>query len=77
MTTSIGSTMKTVAITSNLAVLHAILANAAERSADAHALILRGEQNAAIGALLDLDDVLNDAKSLYGAALAMHRSKGL
>lgn len=77
MTTSIGSTMKNVAITSNLAVLSAILANAAERGADAHALMLRGEQNAAIGALLDLDAVLNDAKSLYGAALAMHRSKGL
>jgi len=38
-------------------------------------LILRGERNAAIGTLLGLDERLNEAKALYDAALALHRSK--
>ncbi len=68
MNTKIGNSMTTVAIAANLAM-------AAERSAEAHEIILRGEQNGAIGTLLDLDVLLNDAKALYAAALALHRSK--
>ena len=76
MRTNIESTMKIVAITANLAALHAILKHAAERSAEAHGVILRGERNGAIGALLGLDAILEDAKTLYGAAMALHRTEG-
>jgi hypothetical protein len=76
MNTNSGPAVSTLAITANLAVLHSILANAAERSAEAHELILRGERNGAIGAISGLDSILDDAKALYAAAMALHRMPG-
>jgi hypothetical protein len=76
MNTNAGLAVRTLAITANLAVLHSILANAAERSAEAHELILRGERNGAIGAISGLDSILEDAKALYVAAMALHRTTG-
>jgi len=74
---TIQSKVKVAAIAANLAVLNEVMTTAAKRSAEAHELAQNGERNGAIGALLDLDSILDDAKALYGAALALHRSKGL
>ena len=63
------------AIAANLEALHLILEDAANRSAEAHELMQRGERNGAIGTALGLDIVLEDAKALYGAALALHRTR--
>lgn len=71
------SNVKGAAIAANLAALNEVMAAAAKRSAEAHELAQGGECNGAIGALFDLDSILDDAKALYGAALALHRSKEL
>ena len=71
------STLQTIAITANLAALHVILAKAAERTAEAHAHILRGERNGAIGTVIDLDRTLDEAKALFLAAIALHRTANL
>lgn len=74
MKTNMGNNMRRIAIAANLGALLTILTEIAERSVEAHAFILRGEQNAAMGALLDFDVQLSDARALYAAALALHRS---
>ena len=71
------SKARVAAIAANLAALNEVMTTAAKRSAEAHELAQSGEGNGAIGALLDLDSILDDAKALYGAALALHRSKVL
>ena len=71
------SKAKAAAIAVNLAAMNELMTIAAKRSAEARELAQSGEGNGAIGALLDLDSILDDAKALYGAALALHRSKGL
>jgi len=71
------SMAKIAAIAANLAALNDVMTTAAKRSAEAHELAQSAEVNGAIGALLDLDSILDDAKTLYGAALALHRSKWL
>lgn len=71
------SKTKIAAIAANLEALNELMATAAERCTDAHELAESGECNGAIGTLLDLDSILDEAKALYGAALALHRSKGL
>jgi len=71
------SKAKVAAIVANLAALNEVMTAAAKRSAEAHELARSGECNGAIGALLDLDSILDEAKALYGAALALHRSKPL
>jgi hypothetical protein len=65
-----------MAIAANLAALNVLLTAAAKRSAEAHELAQTGECNAAIGAILDVGSILDDAKALYGAALTLHRTKG-
>ena len=72
---SITSNAQTAAITANIAALHAILLTAVERAGEAHSDIQLGECNRAIGALIDLDRILDEAKALYGAALSLHRSR--
>jgi hypothetical protein len=67
---------KGLAIAANLAALNDLLTTAAKRSAEAHELAQTGECNAAIGAILDVGSILDDAKALYGAALTLHRTKG-
>lgn len=66
---------KGMAITANLAALNDLLTTAAKRSAEAHELAQTGECNAAIGAILDLGSMLDDATALYGAAITLHRTK--
>lgn len=60
------------AIAANLEVLHLMLMDAAQRSAEARELMQRGERNGAIGMALGLDVILDNAKALYIAALALH-----
>jgi hypothetical protein len=67
--------VKGMAIVANLAALNDLLTTAARRSTDAHELAQTGECNAAIGAILDVGPILDDAKALYGAALTLHRTK--
>lgn len=69
--------IKDTAIAANLGALSALLAAAATRSAEAHQLIQAGERNGAIGTALGLDRILDDAKALYLAAVALHRSTEL
>lgn len=69
--------VKINAIAANLKALHALLAVAATRSAESHQLIQKGERNGAIGAVLELDAILEDAKALYGAVIALHRLRAL
>jgi hypothetical protein len=66
-------TSKVRAIASNIRMLNAILGTAATHSAEAHNLIVHGKCNGAIGALVSLGSILDEAKALYGAALALHR----
>jgi len=77
MTVETQSKVKMAAIEANLAALNEVMTTAAERCAEAHELAESGECNGAIGALFDLGSVLDDAKALYGAALALHRTRGL
>lgn len=69
--------MKINAIAANLKALHALLAVAATRSAEAHQLINSGECNGAIGTVLELDRILDDAKALHAAAIALHRLRAI
>ena len=71
------SKVKVAAIAANLAALNDVMTAAAKRCAEAHELAQRGERNGAIGTLMDLGSALDEAKALYGAALALHRTKGL
>jgi hypothetical protein len=64
-----------MALAANLAALNDLLTTAAKRGAEAHELAQTGECDAAIGAILDVGSVLDDAKALYGAALTLHRTK--
>ena len=77
MNASNHSKAKTTAIAANLATLDKLLTTAAKRSAEAHEFAQTGECNSAIGAMFDLDSILDDAKALHGAALALHRTKRL
>lgn len=72
---SIPADVKTQAISANLKALRALIAAAAKQSAEANLLIQSGELNGAIGTVLGLDAILEDAKALYGAAIALHRLK--
>ena len=73
MGTNVPSEVKVNAIGANLKALHAVLTVAATRSAEACEVIGNGECNGAIGTVLELDIILDDAKALYGAAIALHR----
>jgi hypothetical protein len=76
MNTNTPPKVKGLAIAANLAALNDLLTTAAKRSTEAHELAETGECNAAIGAILDVGSILDDAKALYGAALTLHRTKG-
>ena len=66
---------RTPAIATNVDALNHLLQEAATRTNEARELLQRGERNGAIGALVGLDDTLNDARALYRAAIALHRQK--
>jgi LDH2 family malate/lactate/ureidoglycolate dehydrogenase len=71
------SNIKTAAIAANLGAVNALLTAAAIRTAEAYRLIDAGECNGAIGTVLGLESILDDAKALYIAAVALHRSNNL
>jgi len=73
MDTNSASAVRIKAIAANLAALHSLLTEAAKRSREGHEIIQRGECNGAIGVVLGLDALLDDAKALYVAAVALHR----
>ena len=74
---NVPSAVKINAIAANLNALQALLLVAATRSAETHQLIQNGECNGAIGTVLELDRILEDAKALYGAAIALHRLRAI
>lgn len=63
------------AIAANLAALTQRLTEAAELAKQANEAIAQGEQNQAIGTILDFDRMLPEAQALYNAAMALHRGK--
>lgn len=73
--TAIDMNMNAKVIAANFEALHFILLDAVKLSAEAHELMKRGNRNGAIGAALGLDVLLEDAKALHGAALAIHRTR--
>ncbi len=64
-------------IRANLEALNVLLTSASQRSSEALLLIEKGERNAAIGTVLGLADLLDEAKSFYGAAITLHRVRQL
>ena len=63
------------AITANLAAMNDVLQLAATRASEGVKYAQEGEQNMAIGSIIDLEDLLAQATALYGAAMALHRKK--
>ncbi len=63
------------AITANLAALSQRLTEAAALAEQAHTAMTQGEQNQAIGTILDFDRLLPEAQALYAAAVALHRNR--
>lgn len=62
------------AIAANIEAMRQLVMDIALRASEGFQLIQAGEQNGAIGAILDLDRDLEDALALYRAALALHRA---
>ena len=69
--------IKLNAIAANLKALHALLTVAATRTSEAHRLIQTGECDGAIGTVLGLDALLDDAEALYVSTVALHRSRAV
>lgn len=63
------------AIAANIEAMRQMLMDAVLRASEAFQAIQAGEQNQAIGALLDLDRDLEDALALQRAAVALHRAR--
>lgn len=63
------------AIAANLAALSQRLTEAASLAEQAHAAMVQGEQNQAIGTVIDFDRLLPEAQALYNAAIALHRNR--
>jgi len=63
------------AIAANLTALTQRLTEAAELAKQASEAMAQGEQNQAIGTILDFDRVLPEAQALYNAAMALHRGR--
>ena len=63
------------AIAANIEALRQLLADAVITASEGFQAIQAGEQNQAIGTILDLDRNLEDALALYRAAIALHRAK--
>jgi hypothetical protein len=66
-------TIKQAAIAANLSALRAVLENALLRAKDADTAAIEGQINQAIGAALGVETLLDEARALFGAALALHR----
>jgi len=63
------------AIAANLAALTQRLTQAAALAQEAHEAMTKGEQNQAIGTIIDFDRMLPEAQALYNAAIALHRGR--
>lgn len=63
------------AIAANLAALTQRLTQAAALAKEAHEAMQAGEQNQAIGTVIDFDHLLPEAQALYNAAIALHRGR--
>lgn len=63
------------AIAANLAALTQRLSQAAELAREAHGAMQGGEQNQAIGTIIDFDRLLPEAQALYNAAMVLHRGR--
>ena len=63
------------AIAANLAALSQRLTEAAALAEQAHAAMAQGEQNQAIGTIIDFDRLLPETQALYAAAMALHRGR--
>ena len=64
------------AIAANISAMGDLLDTAQLRVSEARQAIAEGEQNQAIGSILDLDQQLGDALALYRACIALHRAGG-
>ena len=62
------------AIAANIEALRAQLSECFILSSEAFQAIKEGEQNQAIGTILDFDRKLEDALAFYRAAVALHRT---
>jgi hypothetical protein len=60
-------------IAANLTALKRLLTQALDQVGEAESFIGENNVNAAIGSVSDLDRLLADARSLHGAAMALHR----
>jgi hypothetical protein len=60
-------------IAANIEAIRQHLTDCVVKTSEAFQAIRKGEQNQAIGAMLDLDKDLEDALALYRAAIALHR----
>lgn len=63
------------AVAANLAALTQRLTQAAALAQEAHEVMTKGEQNQAIGTIIDFDRMLSEAQALYSAAVALHRGR--
>ena len=66
------SNVKLTAIRGNLETLNTLLHSAAAQTEEAVHSIYNGEQNAAIGTIVGLEQKLTHAHNLLGAVLALH-----
>lgn len=73
MTKSDPTTVK--AIAANIAALRQLLTDCVMVTSEAFQAIQKGDQNQAIGAILQLDQDLESALSLYRASIALHRNR--
>ena len=62
------------AIAANIEAMRKMLMDTVLRTSEAFEAIQAGEQNQAIGTMLDLDRDLEDALALHRAAVALHRT---
>jgi hypothetical protein len=62
------------AIGANIAALGELLDTAQLRVSEASKAMNEGEQNQAIGTMIDMDQMLENALALYRAAIALHRA---
>lgn len=61
------------AIAANLEAMRLMLRTALAAADAAAEFMAKGDRNAAIGTVIDLDRVLADATALHGASIALHR----
>lgn len=61
------------AIAANLEAMESLLYEANARASEAVASARQGQRNMAIGAVVGIESLLTDVRSLYGAAISLQR----